>query len=98
FGSEQRAELAQSIPAKGLVQPIIARPDRQRGGFEIVAGERRWRAAQKAPLHTVPVIVRELSDQDVAEFAVIENVQRKDLNPIEEAAGYNELIERCKYT
>ena len=98
FDSAELAELAQSIRAKGLVQPIIARPDRQRGGYEIVAGERRWRAAQKAPLHTVPVIVRELSDQDVAEFAVIENVQRKDLNPIEEAAGYSELIERFRYT
>ncbi len=60
-------------------------PIAQRGGYEIVAGERRWRAAQQAPLHNVPVIVRELSDQDVAEFAVIENVQRNDLNPIEEA-------------
>jgi ParB family transcriptional regulator, chromosome partitioning protein len=98
FDHIEMVELAQSIRAKGLVQPIIARPDRQRGGYEIVAGERRWRAAQKAPLHTVPVIVRELSDQDVAEFAVIENVQRKDLNPIEEATGYSELITRFRYT
>jgi ParB family chromosome partitioning protein len=98
FDSAELAELAQSIRAKGLVQPIIARPDRERGGFEIVAGERRWRAAQRAPLHTVPVIVRELSDQDVAEFAVIENVQRKDLNPIEEATGYSELVTRFKYS
>jgi ParB family transcriptional regulator, chromosome partitioning protein len=98
FDATELSELAQSIRAKGLVQPIIARPDRERGGYEIVAGERRWRAAQKAPLHTVPVIVRELSDQEVAEFAVIENVQRKDLNPIEEAIGYNELIERFRYT
>ena len=98
FDTPEMAELVQSIRAKGLVQPIIARPDRTRGGFEIVAGERRWRAAQKAPLHTVPVIVRELSDQDVAEFAVIENVQRQDLNAIEEAAGYNELIVRFNYT
>jgi ParB family transcriptional regulator, chromosome partitioning protein len=98
FDNIEMAELAQSIRTKGLVQPIVARPDRQRGCYEIVAGERRWRAAQKAPLHTVPVIVRELSDQDVAEFAVIENVQRKDLNPIEEAVGYNELITRFRYT
>jgi ParB family chromosome partitioning protein len=98
FDHDELSELAQSIRAKGLVQPIIARPDRQRGGYEIVAGERRWRAAQKAPLHMVPVIVRELSDRDVAEFAVIENVQRKDLNPIEEASGYNELITRFRYT
>jgi ParB family transcriptional regulator, chromosome partitioning protein len=98
FDHIELVELAQSIRMKGLVQPIVARPDRVRGGYEIVAGERRWRAAQKAPVHMVPVIVRELSDQDVAEFAVIENVQRKDLNPIEEAIGYNELIERFKYT
>ena len=65
----------------------------QRGGYEIVAGERRWRAAQRAALHTVPVIVRELSDMEAAEFALIENVQRTDLNPIEEATGYSELIE-----
>ena len=73
-------------------------PIASRGGFEIVAGERRWRAAQKAGLHTVPVIVRELSDQEAAEFALIENVQRTDLNPIEEATGYSELIERFGYT
>jgi ParB family chromosome partitioning protein len=98
FDPAELAELAQSIRSKGLVQPIIARPDPVRGGFEIVAGERRWRAAQKAPLHTVPVIVRELSDRDVAEFALIENVQRKDLNPIEEATGYSELITRFRYS
>jgi ParB family chromosome partitioning protein len=98
FDPLELTDLANSIRAKGLVQPIIARPDPERGGYEIVAGERRWRAAQKAALHTVPVIVRELSDQEVAEFAVIENVQRKDLNPIEEAFGYHELIERFGYT
>ena len=80
------------------MQPIIARPDTQRGGYEIVAGERRWRAAQRAAVHTVPVIVRELSDMEAAEFALIENVQRTDLNPIEEATGYSELIERFGYT
>ena len=73
-------------------------PIAQRGGYEIVAGERRWRAAQKASLHTVPVIVRELSDQEAAEFALIENVQRTDLNAIEEATGYSELIESFGYT
>jgi len=98
FGDIELIELADSIRQKGLLQPIIARPDRERGGFEIVAGERRWRAAQKAALHTVPVIVRELSDQEAAEFALIENVQRTDLNPIEEATGYSELIERFGYT
>jgi len=98
FDATELAELAQSIRSKGLLQPIIARPDRARGGFEIVAGERRWRAAQQASLHTVPVIVRELSDQESAEFALIENIQRQDLNPIEEAAGYQELLEKFGYT
>jgi ParB family transcriptional regulator, chromosome partitioning protein len=98
FGDVELIELADSIRQKGLLQPIIARPDRQRGGFEIVAGERRWRAAQKALLHTVPVILRELSDQEAAEFALIENVQRTDLNPIEEATGYSELIDKYGYT
>jgi len=98
FDDAELIELAQSIRQKGLLQPIIARPDRERGGFEIVAGERRWRAAQKAALHTLPVIIRELSDQEAHEFALIENVQRTDLNPIEEATGYSELIERFGYT
>ena len=98
FDDAELAELATSIRARGLVQPIIARPDRARGGYEIVAGERRWRAAQRASLHNVPVIVRDLSDAEVAEFALIENVQRADLNAIEEAAGYNELITRFNYT
>jgi ParB family chromosome partitioning protein len=98
FDDAELAELANSIRAKGLVQPIIARPDRPRGGFEIVAGERRWRAAQRACLHNVPVIVRDLTDLEAAEFALIENVQRVDLNPIEEASGYNELIEKHAYS
>ena len=98
FDDAELTELADSIRSKGLLQPIIARPDAQRGGYEIVAGERRWRAAQKAALHTVPVIVRELSDMEAAEFALIENVQRTDLNPIEEATGYTELMEKFGYT
>ena len=98
FDDLELTDLANSIRAKGLVQPIIARPDRERGGYEIVAGERRWRAAQRASVHNVPVIVRDLSDLEVAEFALIENVQRADLNPIEEAVGYNELINRFSYT
>jgi ParB family chromosome partitioning protein len=82
-----------------LVQPILVRPERAPGiGYEIVAGERRWRASQKAGLHAIPAIVRELEDQEVLELAIIENVQRADLNPIEEAMGYNELIERYGYT
>ena len=96
FRDEDLNELAESIRTKGVVQPIIARPIA--GGFEIVAGERRWRAAQKAGLHTVPVIARELSDKEVLELAIIENVQRADLNAIEEATGYRELIDRFGYS
>ena len=98
FDETALADLANSIRSRGLVQPIIARPDRERGGYEIVAGERRWRAAQRASMHNVTVIVRELSDQEVAEYALIENVQRADLNAIEEAGGYQELIEKFSYT
>jgi ParB family chromosome partitioning protein len=98
FREGELAELAESIRQKGLVQPILVRPDPETGGYEIVAGERRWRASQKAGLHTLPVIVRELSDQEVLELAIIENVQRADLNPIEEATGYHELVERFGYT
>jgi ParB family chromosome partitioning protein len=98
FKEEDLAELAESIRQKGLVQPIVVRPDRIAGGYEIVAGERRWRAAQRAGLHTMPVIVRDLSDQEVLELGIIENVQRADLNAIEEASGYRELIERFGYT
>lgn len=99
FDDSDLAELAESIKAKGLVQPIIVRPDKKRAdGFEIVAGERRWRAAQKAGLHSVPVVVRELDDKEALELAIIENVQRSDLNAIEEANGYRELIERFRYS
>lgn len=99
FREEELAELAESIRTKGLVQPIIVRPDpASAGDFEIVAGERRWRAAQRAGIHTVPVIVRELTDKEVLELAIIENVQRQDLNAIEEAAGYRELVERFAYS
>ena len=97
FREDDLAELADSIRAKGLVQPIIARPDRDPASptpYEIVAGERRWRAAQRAGLHTVPVIVRDLDDREVLELAIIENVQRADLNAIEEAGGYRDLTER----
>lgn len=92
-------ELAASIREKGLVQPLVVRPADATGTYyEIVAGERRWRAAQKASLHLVPVIVRSLSDQEALELAIIENVQRSDLNAIEEAGGYRELVERFGYT
>jgi ParB family chromosome partitioning protein len=98
FREEELVELADSIRQKGLVQPILVRPDAINGGYEIVAGERRWRAAQRAGVHQVPVIVRELGDQEALEFAIIENVQRTDLNAIEEATGYRELMERFGYT
>jgi ParB family chromosome partitioning protein len=97
FRDEDLSELTESIRSKGLVQPIIVRPA-DGGGYEIVAGERRWRAAQKAGLHVVPVIARDLDDREVLELAIIENVQRADLNAIEEAAGYRELIERFDYS
>jgi ParB family transcriptional regulator, chromosome partitioning protein len=96
FRDEELAELAESIRSKGLVQPIIVRP--VAGGYEIVAGERRWRAAQRAGLHTVPVIARDLNDKEVLELAIIENVQRADLNAIEEATGYRDLVERFSYS
>jgi ParB family chromosome partitioning protein len=99
FANDELAELADSIRAKGVVQPIIVRSHPQEeNAFEIVAGERRWRASQKAGLHSVPVIVRELSDKEVLELAIIENVQRADLNAIEEATGYRDLIERFAYS
>ncbi|MBN8913499.1 MAG: ParB/RepB/Spo0J family partition protein [Rhizobiales bacterium] len=99
FGEQELAELAESIRTKGMVQPIVVRPHPEEPqAFEIVAGERRWRAAQKAAMHMVPVIVRDLSDRDVLEIAIIENVQRADLNAIEEANGYRELIERFDYS
>ncbi len=97
FREDELTELSDSIRQKGLVQPLIVR-ENDTGGYEIVAGERRWRAAQRAGLHMVPVIVRSLSDQEVLELAIIENVQRADLNAIEEASGYRELIERFAYT
>ena len=96
FAAEKLEELAASIREKGIIQPLVV--TRIDGGYEIIAGERRWRAAQKAGLHTVPVIVRDLNDQEVLELAIIENVQRADLNSIEEAGGYNDLMEQFGYT
>jgi ParB family chromosome partitioning protein len=92
FDDEALNELAQSIAARGVLQPILLRPVGD--GYEIVAGERRWRAAQRARLHTIPAIVREIDDASTAEIALIENIQRQDLNAIEEADGYRQLIER----
>jgi ParB family chromosome partitioning protein len=98
FAEDELEALAASLREHGVLQPLLVRPASGAAGYEIVAGERRWRAAQKAALHNVPVIVRDLSDVEAAEFALIENVQRADLNPIEEAAGYSELMERFGYT
>ncbi|MGV6802052.1 MAG: ParB/RepB/Spo0J family partition protein [bacterium] len=93
FDDEAIRELADSIREKGLLQPILVRPVADREGkYQIVAGERRWRACQQAPLHDVSVIIRDLSDQETAEIALIENIQRVDLNPIEEAEAYQALI------
>lgn len=99
FDEAELEELASSIREKGLVQPILLRPIGPTGhSYEIVAGERRWRAAQRASQHVVPAIVRSLTDQEALELAIIENVQRSDLNAIEEAAGYRDLIDRFGYT
>jgi ParB family chromosome partitioning protein len=96
FDEEALAELAESIRARGVIQPIVVRP--RDGRFQIVAGERRWRAAQKARLHEIPAIVRELDDEETLEVALIENIQRRDLNAIEEAQGYRRLVEDYGHT
>jgi ParB family chromosome partitioning protein len=90
FDEESLAELASSIASRGLIQPLVVRPHGQ--GFQIVAGERRWRAAQRAQLHDVPVIVRDFSEAETLEVALVENIQREDLNAIEEAEAYRRLI------
>jgi ParB family chromosome partitioning protein len=90
------AELAQSIRAQGLLQPVVVRP--VAGGYELIAGERRWRAAQMAGLAQVPAVVREVPDNAALVMALIENIQREDLNPMEEAAGVQRLIEEFKMT
>lgn len=99
FSPEALEELAASIREKGVIQPLIVRDNpRQAGTYEIVAGERRWRASQLAQQHEVPVIVRDLDDTEVLEVAIIENIQRADLNPIEEAQGYRQLMDRFGHT
>ncbi len=99
FSDDALSELAASIREKGIIQPLIVRaapgkPDH----FEIVAGERRWRAAQIAQLHEVPVLIRDFDDTEVLEVAIIENIQRADLNPVDEAAGYRQLMDRFGHT
>ena len=98
FADAQLDELAASIRERGLVQPLVVRPLGGGGRYEIVAGERRWRAAQRANLHEVPVVIRTLSDQEAIEIAIIENVQREDLNAIEEGEGYHALMQGHGYT
>ena len=99
FDPEALEDLAASIREKGIIQPLIVRPSpKSEGQFEIVAGERRWRAAQMAKLHAVPALIREFDDTEVLEVAIIENVQRADLNAVEEAAGYNQLMEKFGHT
>ncbi len=99
FSEAHLEDLTNSIRTKGVLQPLIVRPDpKEETRFEIVAGERRWRAAQAAQLHEVPVLVREFSDTEVLEVAIIENIQRADLNPIEEAAGYRQLMFKFGHT
>jgi ParB family chromosome partitioning protein len=99
FAADDLNDLANSIREKGVLQPILVRPVAgEANTYEIVAGERRWRASQLAKLHDVPVVVRELSDGESLELAIIENVQRADLNAIEEAAAYHELMDRFGYT
>ena len=98
FDSDQLDELTNSIREKGVMQPLLVRPTEDPTVFEIIAGERRWRASQRAGLHDVPVIVREVDDKEALELAIIENVQRVDLNPLEEAQGYEQLIEQFSYT
>lgn len=93
FDEAELNDLASSIKTHGILQPILVRPIAD-GKYEIVAGERRWRAAQRAGLHTIPAVVRELNEVEVLEIAIVENVQRMDLNPIEEAQGFQALIDR----
>jgi ParB family transcriptional regulator, chromosome partitioning protein len=99
FDADQLEELTSSIREKGIMQPLLVRPSGdQPGRYEIIAGERRWRAAQRAGLGDVPVIVRDVDDKEAFELAIIENVQRADLNPLEEAMGYGQLMEQFDYT
>ena len=97
FSDEAIAALAESIREHGLIQPILVRP-LDTGGYQIVAGERRWRAARMLGLDEVPVTIRELNDSEAMQIAIIENLQRENLNPVEEASGYNELIEKYDMT
>lgn len=99
FDEKELDNLATSIAKSGIIQPLMVRPNSEREGeYQIIAGERRWRAAQRAGLHELPVIVRNISDLEALEIAIIENIQREDLNAIEEAEGYKNLIEKFNFT
>ncbi len=99
FVEEQLVELAQSIKTHGVVQPIVVRLEPGNTGcYEIIAGERRWRASQRAGLTEIPVIIRQVDDREALEIAIVENVQRSDLNPVEEALGYQQLVDEHNYT
>ena len=99
FNDEEMASLVESVRARGILQPILVRrAPLQDGGYEIIAGERRWRAAQRAQLHEIPVIVREFSDEESLEIALIENLQRENLSPIEEANAYQRLMDEFDHT
>lgn len=97
FDEGTLTELAESIEKNGIMQPIVARPTIEKSKYEIIAGERRWRAAKIAGLQSIPVIVRDINDKQALELALVENVQRQDLTPLEEAAGYQRLIEEFDY-
>ncbi|MEM9715447.1 MAG: ParB/RepB/Spo0J family partition protein [Pseudomonadota bacterium] len=94
FVQAELEELSVSIKERGIIQPLIVRQNPEGDGYQIVAGERRWRASQLAGLHEVPVLVREMGDLEVLEVAIIENIQRSDLNPVDEAMGYRQLMDR----
>jgi ParB family chromosome partitioning protein len=98
FDTAALNELAESIRQKGVIQPLIVRPTQDKEKYEIVAGERRWRASQLAQLHEIPVLIREFSDTEVLEVAIIENVQRADLSALEEALAYRQLMDRFGHT
>jgi ParB family chromosome partitioning protein len=99
FDVDELNDLARSIRSKGIIQPLVVRAHPEKTGeYEIVAGERRWRASQLAQLHELPIVVRKFTDLDVLEIAIIENIQRADLNPIEEAIGYRQLMDKFGHT
>lgn len=98
FKKEALEELAQSIKAKGVLQPLLVRRAKDGQGYEIIAGERRWRASQIAKIHAVPVVIKDITDRDAVEIGLIENLQREDLNPMEEAGAFLQLADEFKYS